>query len=530
MNYRRLGRTDLKVSVIGFGTAQLRLVPEKQAVLALIRAFEFGINIVHTAPDYECAEKYIAQALAATPNNKVFICSQGWGTTKYFESLFERTCKNLSTDYLDLYGLASIYDMEKKGGNVWGNDGMVEFLLKKKDEGRIGHIFCTTHGPPEHTRKLIETNVFDALMIAYNDLGFHAYSHDSRSMWNFCSGPIPHHIDTNFEPEDLTGNKKYIFPRAERHDLGLIIMKPFAAGHLGRSKALPPRDDGNLPGDQVQARETLRSILMNAGVSCVVPGMASIEEVEENVIAGSGNINLSTPEIESLNLKTSEIKKALCSSCGECNSLCSHNLPISWLFRAYYIGQYPSATGESWDDIEYFTLHPAETSTCSHCTDVTCRCPNGINIKNSLIDIHKFMIHLTEKSLIPKPSSQVAIMTDNKDFAARVIAKEIPSAAEKGSIVKIGIFLENAGTQIWSYKSRFLTHQIQLVLSVNGKRKTTIFLHRDVPAGERTYITLTFVAPKKIGRYPIKLELLKHRSFLFNRDKLTMAETIMQVT
>lgn len=268
---------------------------------------------------------------------------------------------------------------------------------------------------------------------------------------------------------------------------------------------------------------------MKTGVSCVVPGMASIEEVEENVMACSGNINLSTQEVQSLNLKTSEIKKTLCSSCGECNSLCSQNLPISWLFRAYYIGQYPSATGESWDDIEYFTLHPAETSTCSKCTDVSCKCPNGINIKNSLIDIHKFMIDLAEKSLIPKPSNQVTIMTDNKDIAARVIAKEIPSVAEKGVLVKIGIFLENVGTQIWPNKSRFLTQKIQLVLSVNGKQKTTVFLHRDVPVGERTYMTLTFVAPKKIGSYLIKLELLMHRSILFNRDKLTMAEDMMEV-
>lgn len=253
MNYRRLGRTNLDVSVIGFGTAQLRLVPEKQAVLALMRAFELGVNIVHTAPDYECAEKYIAQALASTPDKKVYVCSQGWGTTKYFESLFERTCKNFSTDYLDLYGIASIYDMEKTGGNVWGNDGMVEFLLRKKEVGRVGHIFCTTHGPPEHTRKIIETDVFDALMIAYNDLGFYVYGHDRRTMWNFCSRPLPCHIDTKFDPEDLIANKNFIFPLAERHDVGLIIMKPFAAGHLGRSKALPPRDDGNLLGDQVEA-------------------------------------------------------------------------------------------------------------------------------------------------------------------------------------------------------------------------------------------------------------------------------------
>ncbi len=32
MQYRRIGRTDVHLSVVGFGTAQLRLVPERQAI------------------------------------------------------------------------------------------------------------------------------------------------------------------------------------------------------------------------------------------------------------------------------------------------------------------------------------------------------------------------------------------------------------------------------------------------------------------------------------------------------------------
>ena len=49
MNYRRLGRTNLKVSVVGFGTCQLRLVPDRQAIATLLRGFELGVNLVHQA-------------------------------------------------------------------------------------------------------------------------------------------------------------------------------------------------------------------------------------------------------------------------------------------------------------------------------------------------------------------------------------------------------------------------------------------------------------------------------------------------
>jgi hypothetical protein len=51
MQYRRLGRSNLMVSVVGFGTCQLRRVPEQQALDTLRRGFELGVNLVHTAPD-----------------------------------------------------------------------------------------------------------------------------------------------------------------------------------------------------------------------------------------------------------------------------------------------------------------------------------------------------------------------------------------------------------------------------------------------------------------------------------------------
>ena len=54
---------------------------------------------------------------------------------------------------------------------------MVEFLLEKKREGRLGAIYGETHGTPEYIAKLVTSGVFDALLLAYNSLGFHALSY-----------------------------------------------------------------------------------------------------------------------------------------------------------------------------------------------------------------------------------------------------------------------------------------------------------------------------------------------------------------
>ena len=101
MEYRRLGRTQLRVSVIGFGTCQLRLTPEKQAIDTLLKGFDLGVNIVHTAPDYGNAEEVVGRALRQT-EHKIIAASQGYdvrgnksGAVCHFERLFETTCETV---------------------------------------------------------------------------------------------------------------------------------------------------------------------------------------------------------------------------------------------------------------------------------------------------------------------------------------------------------------------------------------------------------------------------------------------------
>jgi aryl-alcohol dehydrogenase-like predicted oxidoreductase len=183
MEYRRLGRTELQVSVVGFGTCQLRLVPEKQAIDTLLKGFALGVNIVHTAPDYGNAEEVVARAVRHTAS-RVIVATQGYdvpgntnGPVSYFEKLFETTCERLGSDRLDLYGIACIDDREVHRENVWGHHGMVEFLLEMKARGRLGGIFGTTHGAPDYVSTLVTKGIFDAVMIAYNVLGYHLLSY-----------------------------------------------------------------------------------------------------------------------------------------------------------------------------------------------------------------------------------------------------------------------------------------------------------------------------------------------------------------
>ena len=52
MQYRRLGKTDLEVSIVGFGGIPIGTVPETEAIPIINRAMDVGINYFHTSPRY----------------------------------------------------------------------------------------------------------------------------------------------------------------------------------------------------------------------------------------------------------------------------------------------------------------------------------------------------------------------------------------------------------------------------------------------------------------------------------------------
>jgi aryl-alcohol dehydrogenase-like predicted oxidoreductase len=78
MTYRRLGLTRFRVDVVGFGTCQLRLKSQQQGIDTLKTGFRLGVNLVHTAPDYEGTDDLVAQAVRES-GGKVIVASQGYG-------------------------------------------------------------------------------------------------------------------------------------------------------------------------------------------------------------------------------------------------------------------------------------------------------------------------------------------------------------------------------------------------------------------------------------------------------------------
>ena len=439
MQYRTLGRSGLRVSAVGFGTAQLRRVSETQAIDTLLRGFELGVNIVHTAPDYEGAEDLVAAAVARSGRD-VIVASSAYdvhhnrGRVKLFEKLFDATRRKLDADTLDLFGIASVEDRENLGENVWGPRGMVEFLQRMKAGGRLLATFCTTHGRPEFARKLIESGAFDAVMLAYNDLGFHALTVHPPPNWHF---------------EDIRRTKSELFPLCARLGVGLMVMLPFGGGLVVPSKAFPPAAELDRPGPPVSGAQVLRSILANDEVSCVLPGTACVEEAEENALAGHAPCEPDRGARLALAERLDALRTSLCSRCGACEPLCSQHLPVSWLFRAGAMSTVGTSPYETWEDVEYFRLHPRRTSACATCSDVTCACPVGIDIPAALKGLHGTMTGQLRRGVVPPPPADRPPPAGNRLLGARVVRRELPESMWPGHAYTCRLNVENTGLLRW---------------------------------------------------------------------------------
>ena len=123
MQYRRLGRTELMVSEVGFGGHPIGGigwggVTDENSLAALRRAFDLGVNFFDTADIYGRghSEELIGQALAEVRPNVVIATKVGLDDTHggfarsnfapaYLRRALDKSLKRLRTDYIDVYQL-----------------------------------------------------------------------------------------------------------------------------------------------------------------------------------------------------------------------------------------------------------------------------------------------------------------------------------------------------------------------------------------------------------------------------------------
>ena len=292
VRYRRLGKTDLQVSEIGFGAWGIGgdkhghsygPTDNAESLRAITRAFDLGCTFFDTADIYGhgLSEKLLAQALQTHRHECIIATKAGndfyHGPVRknfdpdYLRMAMEKSLQRLKTDYIDLYQLHNPPLMMLERGEHYA------ILETLKQEGKIRFYGVSVHDAYEGTMA-IHTGKPDVIQVVYNLLRQEA-------------------------AEEL-------LPLAQEYDVGLIGREPLASGMLtGKYTAAATFSASDvraqwpqeylalqtqladklrflaLPKQRTLTQAALRFVLDASEVSVVIPGSKTVAHVEENMAA-----------------------------------------------------------------------------------------------------------------------------------------------------------------------------------------------------------------------------------------------------
>ena len=287
-----------------------------------------NVNFIDTARAYTISEEYIGNAIEGK-REKFFIATKSMA--RDYESMkqdIEISLKNLKTDYIDLYQIHNLKPEEYK--TIFDENKAYKALLEAKEEGKIKYI-----GIASHSLETIEKSIGDE---------------------KFSTIQFPYNIIEDQADE--------VFKKANKKDIGIIVMKPLAGGAI---------DDAKL---------AIKYILSKDYIDVVIPGMESIEQVRENVsVLQDTNI---TKDDE---LKIQEIRnimgKRFCRRCEYCLPCpLKINIPQNFLLEGYY-ARYNL---KDWAKERYKSLE-VKASACVECGLCETKCPYELPIREMLKEV-----------------------------------------------------------------------------------------------------------------------------------------------
>jgi aryl-alcohol dehydrogenase-like predicted oxidoreductase len=171
MEKRRLGKTDMEVSVLGFGGSEIGYERASRETVAqlLNRALDAGLNVIDTAECYYNSEELIGDAVGDRRKDFYLFTKCGhphgmessanWSKASILETA-QRSLQRLKTDRLDLLQLHSCSEAELRKGEV------IDALQTARDKGYTRYIGYSGDSRAAHFA--VECGAFDTLQTSIN--------------------------------------------------------------------------------------------------------------------------------------------------------------------------------------------------------------------------------------------------------------------------------------------------------------------------------------------------------------------------
>lgn len=409
MTCRTDPNTGKEVSLLGYGCMRWpqATVPaddgnpiDQEAVNGLIDyAMAHGVNYFDTAPIYGqgWSEKVTGKALKRHPRESFFIATKMSASSDLSREnmlrMYHRSFENLQTDYIDYYLLHAV-----GGGGMevfnkrFIDNGMLDFLIKEREQGRIRSLGWSFHGDVKVFNQLLEMHdhiKWDFVQIQLNYVDWKhaaAYNEDWQQMLG-----------------DNT-NAEYLYGELAKRNIPVVVMEPLLGGRLakvtndilGRMKQRRPEDSA--------AAWAFRFAGSFPKVLTVLSGMTYMEHLQDNLHTFSPLKPLSDEEtdfLEDVAVRMIDSQIIPCTDCKYCMP-CPYGVNIPAIFTHYNKcineGNVAEAKDENYRKARRAFLIGYDRSVsklrqanhCIGCSQCVSHCPQGINIPKEMriIDLY----------------------------------------------------------------------------------------------------------------------------------------------
>jgi uncharacterized protein len=214
---RTLGRTGIKVPILGFGSGSRFLMykDEDEAVAALERAIDLGISYIDTAHAYGDgkSEERVGRVMATRRREVVLATKIPGRTADLARKQIELSLKRLHTDHLEVLHIHALKDMADLAA-IEAKGGVLEAMYEARDQKITRAIGITCHADPKALQAALERHDFDCTQMALN-----------AGLASITDG-------MKIAPAGPACFEQLALPVAHRKHLGVIAMKVFGQEQL----------------------------------------------------------------------------------------------------------------------------------------------------------------------------------------------------------------------------------------------------------------------------------------------------------
>lgn len=361
-----------KLSALGMGCMRLPVIDGNDAHIDEAAAAEMveyamthGVNYYDTAWGYHGgnSETVIGRVLHKYPRESYYLADKfpGYDLSNMdkVEEIFESQLKKCQVDYFDFYLFHNVCEMNIDA-YLDPEYGVLDYLLRQKENGRIRHLGFSCHGAMPVLRRFLD---------AYGE------------HMEFCQLQI-NYIDWEFQDD------KEKVELLRQHDIPVWAMEPLRGGRLARLTDQEADELHQMRPEESVTGWVFRFLQSIPGVTVTLSGISDLEQMKENISTYETDAPLSETEMERLLklAKSMTSPSALnCTACHYCLSHCPQGLDIPHLLSLY--NEHRFSGGGFLAPMALSALAPEkQPGACIGCRSCEAVCPQQLKISEALAD------------------------------------------------------------------------------------------------------------------------------------------------